>query len=164
MFEYSAACAGDKTTCRIITLFHMIVSHKHTHTHKKTPTFDPHTSSSKPLKSSAHQSLPWTCLSMAITGQHGPIGGSEDTNTTDECACVLRRKYRPEVCRRRGDAEISVDIHSPSVRCSVLYILWLSSSRQLNSVKKKSGSSARLSAGIYKALTGMTCEGLDKFF
>lgn len=59
----------------------------------------------------------------------------------------------------------SADIHSPRlVQHSVLYILKHACSCQSSSFKEKSSNSGRLSASSYKALTGMTRKGLDKFF
>ncbi len=50
-----------------------------------------------------------------------------------------------------------------TLQLSVLYIL-NACSCQSNSFKEKSSNPGRLSANVYKALTGMTREGLDKFF
>lgn len=50
------ACAGDTSAYRIVALITNLQLWR-THAHKQAPTFGPHTSSSTPLKPSAHQSL-----------------------------------------------------------------------------------------------------------
>lgn len=74
---------------------------------------------------------------------------------------VLRREYNH---LRTTQREKIADIRSPSVQRSVPYILSHACNCPSNSFEEKSSTSGGLSASVYKALIGVTREGLDKFF
>lgn len=84
-FFSTAECLSSRGQNHLENLFFFFDAYVSKHTHREAPTFT-HTSSSKPLKPSVHQSLSQSCLFVAFNETLDQK--VDDTNMTHWCASL----------------------------------------------------------------------------